>query len=54
MSRIEKVVKEVSDLRDFYLKIQKRKSPPSSKYEQNARSSEVKVEEAKNSKRNSN
>jgi hypothetical protein len=54
MSRIEKVVKEVSDLRDFYLKIKNRKSPPSSKYEQDVGSSVIKVEEEKNSKRKSN
>jgi hypothetical protein len=34
MTRIEKVVKEVSELRDFYLKIQKRKQSGSSAYSQ--------------------
>jgi len=34
MTRIEKVVKEMSDLRDFYLKIKKRKKPGPSAYSQ--------------------
>ena len=50
MTRIEKVVKEVSDLRDFYIKIQKRKKLPSRSFSQkpeHPKSSSLAVEEEK-------
>ena len=52
MTRIEKVVKEVSDLREFYLKIRKRKKRVASGYSK--KSSTMIVEEEKPQNRNSN
>ena len=57
MTRIEKVIKEVSDLRDFYLKIQKRKQSGSSTYSQKPLDPDATaayVNEARTSRKDSN
>lgn len=47
MSKIERVVKEVSDLRDFYLKIKKRKDSNYSQKPLNPDASKLVVQEEK-------